>query len=349
VLFSKKKLFGLDIGSSAIKLAEIDVSRKGASLVSFGVTQTPPNATQSGDILDPQAISEAIISLVQEVKTRRKLVATGLWGNSVIVKRISIPRMDEKLVSEQIRWEAEQYIPYDIKEVNLEFKILSNQDPSSETMDILLVAAIQESIYKTAEIVQLAGLQCAVLDVEGFALANCYEKNYESMPGEAVALMNIGASVTNFSVIEGGEVIFCRDIPVGGNTYTQEIHKALGISMEEAEAIKLSLSQGQPAPEQAQTVISSTHEVICDEINGSVDFFLNTSGETTIAQSYLTGGGAKTPGLLEQVGQTFPCKMLDPFRNIKINHKKFSSGYIEEVRDFASIAVGLGLRTIGDV
>lgn len=347
--FSKKKLIGLDIGTSTIKAAELDVSRKSASLVSYGMIPTPPQATVAGDIIDPQAIGGAVRELMTEIKTKRNFVATGLWGSSVIVKRISIPRMDENLVAEQIRWEAEQYIPYDINEVNLEFTILKKATPSNpETMDVLLVAAVQEMILKCAEIVELAGLNCSVLDVEGFALANCFEKNYGELHGQAVGLLNIGASVSNFVVVENGEVIFCRDIPVGGGTYTTEIQKGLNITAEEAEAMKISACTGQPAPEEASAIIQSTHEIILDELNNSVEFFLNTSQSSKISRLFLSGGALRTPGLQQLIGKTYTSERFDPFLKIRTNEKVFSAAYLDEIRDFAAVAIGLGLREVNE-
>lgn len=350
MFFKSKKLIGLDIGTSSIKMAELDVSRRGASLKAFAMVPTPSQSVVGGDIIQPQLISEAVAALAAELKSKKTSIATGLWGTSVIVKKISIPKMDEKLVAEQIRWEAEQYIPFDVNEVNLEFEILKASRQSAETMDVLLVAARQENLFKYVEIVEGAGLQCAVIDVGGFALANCFEKNYGPIPGQNVAVMNIGASVTNFVVIENGEVVFCRDIPVGGLTYTGDIQKAMGISFEEAEAMKISLSSGQPTPEEVSAVIQAAHETVSEEINGSIDFFTNTSQGGTISQCYITGGGSRTPGLITHLSNyiKIPCDVFDPFHKIGHSDKALSPSYIAQIRDFAAVAMGLGLRLQGD-
>lgn len=344
--FGKKKLLGLDIGTSTIKLIELDVGRKTSSLVSFAIVPTPPQAFSSGEILDPQAIAGAIRELLAKTGTKRDRVAVGLGGASVIVKRITIPRMEKDLIAEQIRWEAEQYIPYDINEVNLGFEIL-RAGSSEENMDLLLVAAVSNHVFKYAEATQAARLKCEVVDVNGFALANCFRANHGNMEGQTIALLNIGATATNMAILESGEVVFCRDIPVGGLTYTQDLQKALNVSLEEAESIKLSIAAGQ-APEEAEGVIKSTHEIIVEEIRGSFDFFHNTAKTQGVSRCFVSGGGSKTPGLMEAIGAIVPTERLDPFFNITVNPKIFSQDYISQIRDLASVALGLGIRELGD-
>lgn len=350
MLFGSKKVLGLDIGSSTIKLAEVDVSRGRATLNSFLMAPTPEGSVIGGDIIDQGLVSSAIAALVQELGSKRKSAAAGLWGSSIIVKKISIPRIDEKIVGEQIRWEAEQYIPFDINEVSLAFKILKGIPQSAETMEILIVAVRNEQSQKYIEIVESAGLKCSILDVGGFALANCFEQNYGVAEGQAVALLNIGASVTNLVIVDSGDVLFCRDIPVGGLTYTGEIQKSLSMSFSEAETMKLSVTSGQAAPDEVLQNIESTHEIVVDEIQGSFDFFLNTNANTTLKRCFITGGGSRTPGLLEQIGRAtnVKCDHFDVFRDVKLNSRNISDGFAADIRDFAAIAIGLGMRSLGD-
>ncbi|HMN69126.1 MAG TPA: type IV pilus assembly protein PilM [Bdellovibrionales bacterium] len=350
MFFQSKKLIGLDIGTANIKMAEVDYSRKGSTLVNFVIAPTPSRAINGGEISDPGAISETLRTLYLELKTKRKAVSVGLWGTSVITKRITIPQMDEKLVGGQIRWEAEQYIPFDINDVNIDFKILRSFKGSPDSMDILLVAARQEIAFLYQDIVQSANLQCSVVDVSGFALANCYLNNWGSQKGQTVALMNIGAAITNFVVIESDEVIFCRDIPAGGLTYTSEIHKAMGVSLEEAEAMKISACTGQAAPEEVPRIIQSAHDTIAEEVQSSLDFFQNTTPGLPVQQCLVTGGGSRTLGLLNHLAShsKIGFQVFDPFRAVKINSKNLRADYVSEIRDFAGIALGLGMRAQGD-
>ncbi len=350
MFFQSKKLIGLDIGTANIKMAELDVSRKGAVLNNFVIMPTPSRAINGGEISDPAAISDTLKAMIGNLKTKRKMVSVALWGTSVITKRIAIPLMDEKLVAGQIRWEAEQYIPFDINEVNIDYKILKQFQTSPETMDILLVAARQDIAFLYQDIVQSAGLECSVIDVSGFALANCYLNNWGSQKGQTVALLNLGAAISNFIVIENGEVIFCRDIPAGGLTYTTEIHKSMGMSMEEAEAMKISACTGRATPEDVTRIISQTHEMIAEEVQSSLDFFVNTTPGLPVQQCFVTGGASRTLGLIPYISKhtKLACEGLDPFRTIKVSDKVMSSDYAAEIRDFAAIAIGLGLRSPGD-
>jgi type IV pilus assembly protein PilM len=351
MFFQSKKLIGLDIGSANIKMAEVDSSRSGATLVNFAVGPTPSRAISGGEITDPAAISDAIKAMWVNMRTSRKAAAIGLWGTSVITKRISIPQMEEKLVAGQIRWEAEQYIPFDINEVNIDFNVLKKFRNNPEQMEVLLVAARQDVALLYQDMVQSAKLQCSVIDVSGFALANCFLKNWGPQRGQTVALMNIGASVTCFVVIEDGEIVFCRDIPVGGLTYTSEIHKSMGISLEEAESMKISACTGQAAPEEVTRIINSTHENIAEEVQSSLDFFINTTPGLPVQQCFVTGGASRTIGLLSHLSQHTKLKfqIFDPFLSVKINNRNLNNDFVAEIRDFAATAVGLGLRARGDV
>lgn len=349
MFFRPKKVLGLDIGTSSIKLAELEVSSRGAKLINFGLLPTPSQSVVAGDLVEPVGLSRAVKELAMQIKTQRKKVAVGLWGSSIIVKRISIPRIDEKLVGEQLRWEAEQYVPFDMNEINIDFKILKTLNANSDMMDVLLVAAKQDGLIRYQEVIQAAGFESDIMDVGGFALANCYERNYDAK-NETTLLLNIGCAVTNFVVYDKGEVVFCRDTAAGGLTYTLEIQKALSINLDEAEAMKLSFSRGQPVPDEVGGVVASTHDIICEEINSSLDFYLNTSSGGTISRCYITGGGSRTAGLARALTERLKinCDPLDPFNRIKYHEKSFTPDFISEIRDFAAISMGLGLRTSGD-
>ena len=349
MFFQSKKIIGLDIGSSSIKLAELDVSKKGAQLVSFGFTPTPPNAVTAGEIVDVSGVGFAIQQLLMEIKSKRKKIATAMWGTAVIVKKITIPKMDKKLVKEQIRFEAEQYIPFDITNISLAHHILST--PSSpDTMDILLIAAQNELVKQYVQVVEVSGQECGVLDVSGFALANSFEINYGKQIGEVVGIFNFGASVTNFVVIQNGEVIFSRDIPVGGFNYTNEIHKGLGVTVAEAEALKLSAVSGREVPDEVHSIISSTNDSITEEVRSSLDFLSATTNGLSLTRCYFTGGSSGVNGLIEAISRSanVPMEMFNPFRTITANPKKFSPEYLEQISPFAAVVTGLGLRTAGD-
>lgn len=350
MFFKPKKVIGLDIGTSTIKAAELEVRGDAATLLSFGVGKTPGGVISGGEIMEPVALSTAVQSLVAELATKRKNVSTGIWGSAVIIKKISLPRMDGSLIGEQIRWEAEQYIPFDINDINLEFYVLKKPTNNPEAMEVLLVAAKKEIVFKYAEVVESSGLQCSVLDVSSFALANCFSFNYELPSGAIAGILDVGAGVSNFVVMDNAEVVFCRDIPVGGGTYTAEIQRNMEMSPEEAEALKISAAQGQATPAQVQEIIAATHEAVCDEIRRTYDFYVATGSDTQIQKLFVTGGAIGTPGLLEKISQTLqvPTEIFNPFANLKYDTRRFTPEYISSIASFSPVAIGLGLRKVGD-
>lgn len=349
MLFKSKKVIGLDIGTSSIKLAEMDVGGKDVQLLSFGFVPTPPNSVTGGEIVDVGSVGNAIKTLINEVKTKRKNVATAMWGTAVIVKKITIPKMDKKLIKDQIRFEAEQYIPFDINNISLAYHVLTGSS-SPDTIDLLLIAAQNELVSQYTQVLEVCGLNCGVLDVSGFALANSFELNYGKFNHEVIGLLNFGASITNFVVVKDGEVIFCRDIPVGGINYTNEIHKVMGITIPEAEALKLSASSGKEVPDEVHSIISATNDAVTEEIRSSLDFLSATTNGLTLNRCYYTGGSSATSGLVEAVSRTnnVPMEILNPFLKVKANPKKFTPDYLEQISSFASVVTGLALRQMGD-
>lgn len=349
MFFKSKKVIGLDIGSGSLKLAELDVTRSGATLQSFRLAPTPLNSVSGGEILDAGSLGAAIRGLFEELGSRRKGVSVGMWGMSVIVKKITMPKMDRKILAEQIRYEAEQYIPFDISNVSLAHHILTTST-SPDTQDVLLIAAQNELVSQYVQTIEIAGLKAEIVDVAGFALANCFEVNYGKAPGEIIGLMNFGASVTNFVVVSNGEIIFCRDIPVGGQNYTNEISKSMGISPQEAEMLKLSAVAKQEVPDDVVNLISVTNETMAEEVRNSLDFLGATTNGVAVSRCLVSGGASVTTGLMDAVARTTGVSLetLNPFRQIKVNGKKIPPEYLDQIGSFSAVAIGLGLRQVGD-
>jgi len=348
LLFGGKKIIGLDIGASTIKMAELNVGRGDAQLVSFGFLPTPQGAVGAGDLNEASSISEVIRTLLHQIRSSRKYACLGMWGTSVIVKKITMPKIEKKMMEQQVRWEAEQYIPFDPNEISLSYHVINSQT-GADTMDVLLVAAQNAIVRQFTQVVTSAGLKMSVLDVSGFALANTFEFNYGRIAGQTVALLNFGAAVTNCVIVHGGEVIFSRDIPFGGVNYTMEIHKELGVTIPEAEALKLSAVTGNEVPEQVHTIINTVNSLMVDEVRNSFDFFTASNAGHSIVQCFFTGGSAGMHNLIPSIGQAvgIPFEPMNPFRNIK-PAKGMSSGYLQQIGPFASVVLGLGLRKVGD-
>lgn len=350
MFFDSNKVIGLDIGTNSIKVVELDVGPRKATVLSFGVTPTPAQTIVGGEITDPLTLSQEIKSLLAKTNSKRKHASVGIWGTAVIVKRVSLPKMDKQLLDEQIRWEAEQYIPFDIQEINLEYHVLSSSQASAETMDVLLVAAKKDLIMNYLETVESAGVSCSILDVSSFALANCFILNHPELANETSAVFDIGSGITNFVVVENGEAVFARDIPMGGLNYTSDIQKGMGVSMAEAEGFKLDISTGRPTPEELKGIVQSSHESFCDELNRSLDFFTSTSNQGRISKIYLTGGGSQMIGLKESLANLsqLPVEIFNPFHVVQVDKNVIATEYISQIAPLAAVAVGLGLRKVGD-
>jgi type IV pilus assembly protein PilM len=348
MLFGSKKLIGLDIGTSTIKMAEMDVSGNKVQLQSFGFAPTPVGSLNSGEILNAAALSGAVKALTNEVRTKLKKVSTGLWGTGVIVKKITIPRIEKKMIADQLQWEAEQYLPFDINTISLGFHVI-NPNAANETMDILLIAAQHEIVNQYRSVVSGAGLQLGVLDVSGFAIANLFEVNY-GRSNETIGLINIGSGVTNFVVMMQGEVIFSRDVAIGGFNFTNEISKEMGVTLPEAESLKLSASNKEAVPDEVHSILSSTNDLITDEIRNSFEFFVGSNNGAAFNRCFVTGGSSSVPGLLEKVSQATGVQIekMNPFLKVKAG-KNFSDAYLRQIAPFAAVAMGLALRKAGDV
>lgn len=343
--FLNKNLLGLDLGSSSIKIADLKVNGKKAILNDFTMLPLIKGAIEGGDLVNPDLVSKCLKLGLEKKSYKNRQVSTGMFGGAVIVKKIAMPKMDPKILSEQLRWEAEQYIPFNIDEAVFDYHILPTNH--QETMDILLVAARQEHIFRYFEAIEAANLSCGVVDVNGLALANCFEFNYGVYPG-TMALINIGASVTNLVILEAGSVVFSRDIPYGGFLYDAEISKDLGIGPQEAESLKLGLSYQQATPQEVLAAINSVNDTLSVEINNSFDFFRSSGSAGGVEQIYLSGGVAQTPELINKIQEMtkIACHIMDPFQNIEVNKKKISPEFMEQIRLFAPIALGLGLRSL---
>lgn len=349
MFFSTKKLLGLDIGSSSIKIAEVDVSRSGITLNSFSLIPTPANSVGTGDLTDIGSIKMAVQALLSEMKTKRKNVCTGMWGTAVIVKKITIPQMDKKVVKNQLRFEAEQYIPFDINNVSLAYHILPvSQSP--DTMDVILVAAQNELVSQYTQVIQAAGLKPAVIDVSGFALANVFEANYGKFRNEIIGVLNFGANITNFVVVQAGEVVFCRDIPVGGSNYTNEISKVLGTTLQEAEGLKVNSSSKKDIPAEVHSIMATSNDQVSEEIRNSLEFLSASTNGIVPNRCFYTGGSAQNSGMIEALGRAtgIPFEEMNPFQKVKVNSKKISPSYIQQIMPYTAIALGLGLRRLGD-
>ena len=345
---------GLDIGSGSIKLCLLKRAKRGNyQLQSFGMMQLPPEAIVDGALMNSTAVVDGIQELFASQKIRQKEVSTSVSGHSVIIKKINLPQMTAEELEESIQWEAEQYIPFDINDVNIDVQILNTESTQAGQMDVLLVAAKKDMVNDYTEVIASAGLTPVVVDIDAFAVQNQFEINYEVPRSETVVLVNIGASVTNINVLANGISTFTRDISIGGTQFTDAIQKALNVSYDEAEALKVGGAgpdSDSVVPQEVERVLQTESESIANEIQRSLDFYAATSADAHIARIFVSGGSAKIPALVRTIeGRTgVPVEVLNPFRNIEIAGGRFDPEYLQSVAPMAAVSVGLALRFQAD-
>jgi type IV pilus assembly protein PilM len=347
-LFSKKKeVIGIDIGSSSVKLVQLKVLKGSYQLLNAGIVPLPPEAIVDNAIMDNASIVDAIKSLITSLGVKTKDVVCSISGNSVIIRKITLPVMPVEELEDQITWEAEQYIPFDINDVNMDFQILSPDSIDPSKMIVLLVASKKDIINDYVTVFNEAGMVLSVVDVDSFAVQNAFEINYDADTEDVIALVNIGASVMNINVVKDGTSLFTRDVQMGGNLYTEEIQKQLGVSSFEAETMKILATE---ANNELLDVITKVNETITQEIRRSLDFYNTTASDDRITKVFVSGGSSKGYKFIDSVSEKveLPVEMINPFAKLKFNEKDFDPEYLQEIGPLMTVTVGLAMRGVGD-
>lgn len=350
MLRGSKGVVGLDIGSKHIKAVQLKELKGGYQLERVGITSLPPELIVDGSIIDSFRVVEAIKKLISEANIKVKNATIAVSGHSsVIIKRVVLPQMTEEELSESIKFEAEQYIPFDIEDVNLDFQILG-QRQEEDQMDVLIVAVKKDKINEYVSLVREVGLNPVVVDVDAFALQNMYEINYGIAENENIALVNIGASTININILKGVVSSFTRDSSIGSNLHTEALQREFAISYEDAERLKYGEAVKGVSQEKAVSVLTAVSEEIIGEISRSFEYFRNSSSESVyIHEIILSGGGSLirdfAPLLSERIG--VGVRIVEPFKNIRIPDT-FDKGYLKEVGPIVAVATGLALRRVGD-
>ena len=343
----KKNLVGLDIGSSSVKAVELGKKGSSLQLLNLGFENLQTDTIVDGQIMELNNVSNVISQIFSEHQIRTSRVCAGVSGHSVIVKNIVLPQMSSEELQESFSWHAEEHIPFDIADVNLDYELTSR---SEDALHVLMAACKSDKIANVKQAIQLAGKQPVIIDVDAFALQNCYEVNYRPRPGEIVALLNIGAATMNINILNGTRSVFARDASVGGSQYTSLLQRELGLSFEQAESVK----RGMPLPEGTeprpiQPIIETVSEALALEVKKTVDFYRATAqDEAGIQKILLAGGGSKLPGLADFLREKFeiPVEVFDPFRQIEVDSRKFDPDYMREIVPEMAVAVGLALRGV---
>jgi len=345
----KNRLVGLDIGSRTLKLAQIIDSKAGSTLKNFSTIDIEPGLIEEGSVRDPEAVSRYIRELFKSTKLKDKNVAISIGGYSVIVKKINVQTMTEDELHETIHFEAEQYIPFDISEVNLDFQILGESEHNPNQMNVLLVAAKKEMISEYTNLMKMAKLHPRIIDVDAFALQNIFNLNY-SLEDENIALIDIGASKTSLNILKNNVSEFMRDVSLGCEQINDKIASTVGCTIEETEAIKLGEESDLISAKDLKEIVESVVTDWCIEIKRALDFFYSTYPEEQIGRIVLSGGGANIKKFLELLAAetSAEVEVINPFQNFIVDSNRFDSSYLERIAPQAAICMGLAARKIGD-
>ncbi len=344
-----KLLVGVDIGASSIKVVQIKESRRALSIIRHAHVELPRDTIIDGHVMNPSVVTEALQEVFARAKITQKEVAIGVYGQSVIVRKIAMPLMTKEELQESIGWEAEQHIPFDIKQMTFDYEVL-NRFPEEQRMDVLLVAAKRDEVNDVATVVRDAKLKPLVVDINAFAMQNCLEKALNGLPKDrTVAIVDVGAANTTINVLSRGTSAFTREIQTAGASITEEVRKQCNLGWEQAEAYKCG-SQGGLVPQDVNAAIDLACGHLAGEIHRSLDFYLATSGEADITRIYLCGGGASLAPLSRAIEEKArrPVEIFDPVSAFAID-KRVDEAALRARGPQVAVALGLALRRVKEV
>ncbi len=340
-----KNLVGVDIGASSIKVALLKESRKKLQIVRSGWAPLPAQTIIDGHVMNAGAVTEALAKIFHDAKISQRDVAVGVYGQSVIVRKITVPMMTPAELDEQIHWEAEQHIPFDIKLMSVDYEVL-RQRPEAGQMDLMLVAAKKDEINDYASILREAKLKPIIVDINAFTIQNIFEHQYGLPPDATIALLNLGAAVSSLNIVSKGVSAFTREITNAGSAITEEIRKGLQCSFEQAEAYKHGGGPAEIVPQEVTGIVNQSCQALAGEIQRSLDFYLATSGEQEIGRIYVCGGSAYLAPLVQAIEKRarVPVQLFDPMVNLGVDARYVNEPLARSMAAQMVVALGLSLR-----
>ena len=344
MLSSSQLVVGVDIGSHSVKVCQLKRADKAYSIVTLGSAILPEGAVDDGALVEPEVVAPAISNLFKNLKIKNKKVGISISGYSVIVKKVNLAVMSEKEMEDHIMTEAEQYIPFDIQDVYIDFQDLKTNKDGYERTDVMLVAAKKEIVDDYLNMLESIGLQATIVDIDGFALENTYE--YNTPKSDSVALIDIGASKMNINIISKGMSVVARDIVVGSRQLTERIMGEFDLEFEEAEALKLGVTPPDDKEKALQEIYSSVCTQWIFEIKKAIDLYHSNFSDAPLSKLVLSGGGSKVEGLIDYLNQETNIKVerFNPFTNMKFSKRKIDPEYLKMVGPEMAIASGIAIR-----
>ncbi len=339
----KKQSAGLDIGSGFVKVVVVDHSGDQPEVSGVAMRPLVADAIVEGEVMDPGLVADTIRDVFREIGDKGKDVITAVGGHDVIIKKIEMDRMKESDAREVIRWEAEQHVPFDIKNVELDFQIL---DPLEEglQMQVLLVAAKRELVDHKVSLLLDAGVSPAAIDVDAFALHNAFAHNHPEAMRGIVALVNIGHETTNVNILEDGTPLLTRDIPFGSRRVRQDLQREKGLTAEQAEDVV----QGRETLEDLSSLVDSAADEVGVGIERASAFLMTRQDGGGLGSIYLSGGGARIPGMADALGNRMNLQtdLVNPFHQVPVQPGAAGTVVLEEAAPMLLLPLGLALRTV---
>ena len=342
---------GMDIGTSAVRIAEVTSGRGGASLVRFGQAALPEGAVVDGEIVDAGPVSETVAQLMKRTKVRSKKAILGIANQRVVVRQVDLPYLDEKEFRASLRYQAADHIPMSTEDAELDFIVLEDYttDAGDRMMRVLLIAAATDMVDSFVSSASAGGVNAAGIDLVPFAVARAVSSAARGESGIAgsEAVIDVGAGVTNIFVHQNGEPRFVRILLVGGDDVTAALAEALGVSGEEAEAVKLDLGRDVGSAE-AKTVLNRQVNDLVDEIRGSLDYYLSQEDSEPVASVVVTGGGSLTAGFVQRLEQALKTQVrtATPLSEVSVRKSGLTEEQVEQIEPVAAAAVGLALGAL---
>lgn len=341
-------VIGLDIGTSAVRAAQVSTGRAGPALVSFGQVALPMGAVTEGEIRDAGPVSQAIADLLKRAKIRSRRAVIGVANQRVVVRQVDLPFLEEKEFRSSLRFQVADHIPMPVDSAQLDFQVVEDYmtENQEHMMRVLLVAAATEMVEQFVTTTTAAGVEPVGVDLTPFAVARAVSAaaRREAGVAGAEAVVDVGAGVTNILVHHNGEPRFVRILLVGGDDATAALTEGLGISVEQAEAMKLDLGRGVGGPD-AQRLLNTRVENLVDEIRGSLDYYLSQEDSEPVSSVIVTGGGSLTPGFVETLEQSLRTQVqrATPLAEMNVSKSGLTPEQVEQVEPVAAAAVGLAM------
>jgi type IV pilus assembly protein PilM len=343
-LFGRSKLSaGLDIGSGFVKLVVVDHSKPEPEIVQVATSPLVADAIVDGEVMDPVLVAETVRSVIESSGLKRRDVVAAVGGHDVIIKPIQIDRMSEADAREVVRWEAEQHVPFDMENVQLDFQIL-DPDGDGPQMSVLLIAAKRELIENRVSLLADAGLTPSVIDVDAFALHNAFERNYPDSGSELIALINIGNESSNVNLLQSGVPKLVRDIPFGSRRIREALQRERGLTSEQAESMLHGNGNGDRSG--LDTIINDRVDELAVGIERAAAFVVAQSGGNGISRAYVSGGGACIPGVVQALGRRLGVRteVANPLQRVAVRPDVMQTTAIDEIAPMLMLPLGLAMR-----